>query len=74
MCIRDRDDTGVWEGTATELIKDMGQTENLSALVGKFIPSRIILGKDLMKLVNQGPDWISSKVSNRGRLYTIKAA
>ena len=69
-----QDDTGVWEGTATELIKDMGQTENLSALVGKFIPSRIILGKDLMKLVNQGPDWISSKVSNRGRLYTIKAA
>ena len=69
-----QDDSGVWEGTVTELMKDMSATENLSSLVNKFIPSRMTLGRHLSKLVNQDIPWISFKASNRGRLYSINAS
>tara|TARA_B110000483_G_scaffold133901_1_gene160270 strand:- start:1439 stop:1615 length:177 start_codon:yes stop_codon:yes gene_type:complete len=57
-----------------ELMKDMSQTENISSLVNKFITSRVVLGRDLMKLVNQDIPWITSKTTKRGRLYSINAS
>jgi hypothetical protein len=64
-------DVDQWMGTATDLMKDMMATESLGSIVRQTVPSRSVLGRDLRKLINEGHEWISTKATKKGSIYTI---
>jgi hypothetical protein len=61
-----------WTGNASELLIEFAKTEGVASLVAKTAPSRIVLGRDLAKLVKQGHDWLQSRPrTERGSGYII---
>ena len=67
-----QDDVDEWNGTALELMKDLGEVESIKSLVHKTVTHRNSLGKNLSKLIREGTPWISaSPQKNSSTRYTI---
>ena len=60
-----------WRGNPTNLISNFSQYEATRELASRLMPTAVLAGKFLNKLINRGEPWLSSRRNSSERSYAI---